>query len=271
MADFEFLEQCQDRTLRFLCEAATQYAILAPAVSRSLGRRLRNFAKGSKVALHPTTEQLLCSKCSQVYVPGMNCRVSTWLKKKKRRRKKAKARTKPPKPLQTNPLVIQKKEHTTREKAEKPKRFVQYSCGVCRHRRRIPLPRRQRTAKPREEKKSSFQTVAQKKQAAASEEARNAARVAKRQKAKAKAAKAGGDLKAPQALQAPQAAQAGTAAVATQPAKPDMEVKDSSEVRRKRPREDQLSRVTKQLETQRAASSSGFEFWLFLTGFWSHV
>lgn len=35
------IEECQDRTLRFLAEAATQYAMLAPATSRSLGRRLR--------------------------------------------------------------------------------------------------------------------------------------------------------------------------------------------------------------------------------------
>ena len=33
------IEERQDRTLRFLSEAATQYAILAPATSRSLGRR----------------------------------------------------------------------------------------------------------------------------------------------------------------------------------------------------------------------------------------
>ncbi|CAK9111855.1 unnamed protein product [Durusdinium trenchii] len=256
------LEEGQERTLRFLCEASTQYAILAPAVSRSLGRRLRTLARSAKVTLHPSTEQLFCPKCSQVYVPGCNCHVSTRLKRRKRRRKKAQAPWAPN--AQTIAGAPTKRQSQT-DKTERPKRFVQYSCGVCSHRRRTALPRRPKrawqksTASGAEAAPSSLGTVAQKKQAAASEEARNAARVAKRLKAKAKAtAKAKAEArpgpegaKDPKALAQPQPQVAALASELDKATQPEAS-------RRKRPREDQLTRVMKQLE--RAGSSTGFDF-----------
>lgn len=199
-------EQCQDRTLRFLCQAATQYAILALAVSRSLGRRLKNYAKSSKVLLHPSTEQLFCPRCSQAYVPGCNCRVST---RPRPRRKKPRKKTKralneltPSKPKSSPSNGGEPKggmetaKPDPKAKTKAAKRYVQYSCGVCRHRRRIPLPKRRRQKITPQSPNSGhgshgshavFRTVAQKRQAAAAEEAKNAARAAKRQRAKAKA------------------------------------------------------------------------------------
>ncbi|CAJ1344296.1 unnamed protein product [Effrenium voratum] len=150
------------------------------------GRKLRNVARDAKVALHPTTEQLFCSGCSQVYIPGSNCRVSVQpLRKRKRTRKKPSKAERRAKPTKTGWTPGPK----AKAEPEKPKRCVQYSCQWCGHRRRIRLPRRRApraAAAP-----TSFQSLNQKKQAAASQEARDAARAAKRQreaKAKAKAA-----------------------------------------------------------------------------------
>ena len=56
------IEERQDRTLRFLSEAATQYAILAPATSRSLGRRLgspKSWVKVLQQQLQPPTKSNL--------------------------------------------------------------------------------------------------------------------------------------------------------------------------------------------------------------------
>jgi len=307
-------EQCQDRTLRFLCQAATQYAILAPAVSRSLGRRLKNYAKSSKVLLHPSTEQLFCPRCSQAYVPGCNCRVST---RPRPRRKKPRKKTKralneltPSKPKSSPGKGGEPKggmetaKPDPKAKTKAAKRYVQYSCGVCRHRRRIPLPKRRRQKITPQSPNSGhgshgshavFRTVAQKRQAAAAEEAKNAARAAKRQRAKAKALAQqaqttkeiqGGqdpkDAKIPAMSSAQEVApnledseakigskgldekaatptelRAGEAAPKAAPAGPTSQ---GQEPRRKRKREDKLSRVMNQLSNQRSQSLSGFDF-----------
>ena len=313
-------EQCQDRTLRFLCQAATQYAILAPAVSRSLGRRLKNYAKSSKVLLHPSTEQLFCPKCSQTYVPGCNCRVST---RPRPRRKKPRKKTKkalneltPSKPKSSPSKGGEPKggmetaKPDSKAKTKAAKRYVQYACGVCRHRRRIPLPKRRRQKITPQWPNSGhgshgghavFRTVAQKRQAAAAEEAKNAARAAKRQRAKAKAlAQQAQTTKEIQGAQDPKEdakmpATSGSAQevapnledseakikgskgleekAATSPtelragaetaqpkAAPAGPTSQGQEPRRKRKREDKLSRVMNQLSNQRSQSSSGFDF-----------
>ncbi|CAJ1457461.1 unnamed protein product [Effrenium voratum] len=249
--------ESQDRTLRFLCEAATQYALLAPPVSRSLCRRLRNVARDAKVALHPTTEQLFCSGCSQVYIPGSNCRVSVQpLRKRKRTRKKPLKAERRAKPTKTGWTPGPK----AKAEPEKPKRCVQYSCQWCGHRRRMRLPRRRApraAAAP-----TSFQSLNQKKQAAASQEARDAARAAKRQreaKAKAKAASAPQPSGARSLMQVPEPK--AVAKAATQVPEPKAAAKAVSQVpepksvakaathaeaeqpRRKRKREDKMSRA----------------------------
>ena len=291
------LDEQQDRTLRFLCEAATRYAILAPAVSRSLGRRLRTQAKSSKVVLHPSTEQLFCPKCSQAYVPGSNCRVSTRRRKKKRRKKKKERKSSKeapsPKPLTSKggkgsgeKGAVETREGKTESKAKtRATKYVQYSCGVCRHRRRIPLPHRKqkRVAQgPGAGNSGAFRTVAQKKQDAALQEAKNAARAAKRQKAKVKAAAAASaeiEATPPMPASAPGAGKEEVTkirtldekahsqrpieptAVVLQPKADEPSVLVAPEAPRKRKREDKMSRVMNQLSNQRATSSSGFEFW----------
>lgn len=119
-----------------------------------------------------------------------------------------------------------------------PKKCVVYACRVCRGRRRVALPRRERHGKvalPR-------MSLAQKRQAAANEEARNAARAAKRQKAKQK-----------------EKEKAVEAVGLAETAGPEpVEVEKSKGVGRKRNREDKLSRAVSKLNTDRAAGS--FEF-----------
>eukprot|EP00438_Fugacium_kawagutii_P009448 Skav202059 [mRNA] locus=scaffold1138:542258:543205:- [translate_table: standard] len=312
------LEQHQDRTLRFLCEAATQYAVLAPAVSRSLGRRLRTQAKSAKVALHPSTEQLFCPKCSQAYVPGSNCHVSTRQRRRKRKpRKKSKKSSNKLTPLpkssaskafgnskssgaqaakiepKAKPKAESKAEPKAKPRAKiaKAKRFVQYTCKVCRHSRRIPLPKRPRVSQKSQVSGGGHRTVAQKKQAAACEEARNAARAAKRQKAKAKAMASAG-AKIEEHGEACEAEAAGSSSqndgskelpvqgldVRTAAFSNSVEAKvvqgeaapfeaglqktpgQGQESRRKRKREDKLSQVMNKMSNQRASSSSAFDF-----------
>ena len=306
-ADMLDAEQCQDRTLRFLCQAATPYAILAPAVSRSLGRRLKNYAKSSKVLLHPSTEQLFCPKCSQAYVPGCNCRVST---RPRPRRKKPRKKTKKAlneltsKPKSSPSKGLEPKGGTetakpdSKAKTKAAKRYVQYSCGVCRHRRRIPLPKRRRQKITPQSLNSGhgshgghavFRTVAQKRQAAAAEEAKNAARAAKRQRAKAKALAQAQTAKEIQGGQDPKDAIMPAMSSSAQEVAPNLEdseakikgstnptelwagpeaaqpkaagpTSEGQDPRRKRKREDKLSRVMNQLSNQRSQSSSGFDF-----------
>ena len=78
-----------DRTLRFLVEAAHAYAIVAPAVSRAMMVRMRSLAAATDVEIHQNIRQRFCAKCSQIYVPGSNCYVSIGqpVKKKRRARK----------------------------------------------------------------------------------------------------------------------------------------------------------------------------------------
>lgn len=140
------------------------------------------------------------------------------------------------------------------------KRFVQYSCDVCRHRRRLWLPKHRRV--PRREGAApgttAFRTVAQKKQAAANEEAKNAARAAKRQKAKAQAAKAA----TVDAITQDTTEVEATAVPAVIPLQPVRMPEVTASQGRKRKREDKLSRGMKQLN-ESGRSSSGFDFWSY--------
>lgn len=137
------------------------------------------------------------------------------------------------------------------------KRFVQYSCDVCRHRRRLWLRKHRRV--PRREGAApgttAFRTVAQKKQAAANEEAKNAARAAKRQKAKAQAAKAA----TVDAITQDTTEVEATAVPAVIPLQPVRMPEVTASQGRKRKREDKLSRGMKQLN-ESGRSSSGFDF-----------
>jgi len=75
----------EDRTLRFLFEAANAYALLAPATSRSMMLHLRHCSAIARVPLHATVENRFCSRCSQVYVQGKNCNVKVEGPRRKRR------------------------------------------------------------------------------------------------------------------------------------------------------------------------------------------
>ena len=117
------------------------------------------------------------------------------------------------------------------------------SIAVC-HDGKVPCPA------PR-----GFRTVAQKKQAAANEEAKNAARAAKRQKAKAQAAKAA----TVDAITQDTTEVGATAVPAVIPLQPVRMLEVTASQGRKRKREDKLSRGMKQLN-ESGRSSSGFDF-----------
>lgn len=207
--------ELEDRTINFLFEAATQYSLLAPAVSRALARRMRVFASGAKVNLHASSvEQLMCPRCSQVYVPGYNCHVSvkpTKMKRKHRRITKARTSTSTRKASYSEtdkqgeavhqkcslPKPSRRMRHATGfegstrhpKKPQISRRWLHYICRWCKWRRRLLLPcQPQRPQRPQVAARPAAKTLAEKKQAAVSEEARNAAKAAKRLKqAKAKA------------------------------------------------------------------------------------
>ncbi|CAE7255183.1 unnamed protein product [Symbiodinium sp. CCMP2456] len=204
--------ELEDRTINFLFEAATQYSLLAPAVSRALARRMRVFASAAKVNLHASSvEQLMCPRCSQVYVPGYNCHVS--VKPTKRKRKDSRI-TKSRTSISTRkssysetdkqgeavhqkcslPTSSRRMRHATGFEAstrhpKRPRilrRWLHYICRWCKWRRCLLLPCRPQ--RPQVAARPAAKTLAEKKQAAVNEEARNAAKAAKRLKqAKAKA------------------------------------------------------------------------------------
>ncbi|CAE7359589.1 unnamed protein product [Symbiodinium sp. CCMP2592] len=180
--------ELEDRTMNFLFEAATQYSLLAPAVSRALARRMRVFASGAKVGLHASSvEQLMCPCCSQVYVPGYNCHVSVKPTKRKRKdRRLTKSRTAIS--ARKSSYSETDKQGSTRhpKKPRSLRRWLHYICRWCKWRRRLVLPCQPQ--RPQVAARPAAKTLAEKKQAAVSEEARNAAKAAKRLKqAKAKA------------------------------------------------------------------------------------
>lgn len=72
--------------MHFLLEAAHAYALLAPAASRSMLARARGLAKASKFEVHSSLRQKFCGNCSQIFVPGANCRVRIEPWRKRRRR-----------------------------------------------------------------------------------------------------------------------------------------------------------------------------------------
>ncbi|CAE8616156.1 unnamed protein product, partial [Polarella glacialis] len=153
----------EDRTMQFLFEAANKYALLAPAVARSMAARLRSVAAAAKVSLHSASvENLFCPRCSQVYVPGINCRVAVEPLRKRKRRKRCllrrssttapAARTLTPRrtqhakgPSKAVPSDALVAEPSRRRGPAKPKRCMRYWCGICGHGRRLRLPPRERT------------------------------------------------------------------------------------------------------------------------------
>lgn len=70
--------------MHFLLEAAHAYALLAPAASRSMTARARSLAKANKFEVHPSLRQKFCGNCSQILIPGANCRVriGPWRKRR---------------------------------------------------------------------------------------------------------------------------------------------------------------------------------------------
>lgn len=81
--------------MQFLLEAAYACALLAPAASRSMTARARGLAKANKFEIHSSLRQKYCGNCSQILVPGANCRVriGPWRKRRSHKRGAEKAGT----------------------------------------------------------------------------------------------------------------------------------------------------------------------------------
>ncbi|CAE7615135.1 HMG1 [Symbiodinium pilosum] len=154
---------------------------------------MRVFAKNSRVALHAASvEQLMCGRCSQVYVPGYNCQVLVRRVGKRRKimmtksGRKALPESKRPDRKTTDGA---QGGSVRKHPLSKIRRCVHYICRWCGWRRQVLLPRQpQRPLREVSGARPSTLTLAEKKQVAVNEEARNAAMAAKRlKKAKAQA------------------------------------------------------------------------------------
>lgn len=183
--------------MHFLLEAAHAYALLAPAASRSMIARARGLAKANKFEVHSSLRQKFCGNCSQIFVPGANCRVRIEPWRKRRRRPPAnggagkadtadassRRRGRPSSTARPNPATDGKKEvwaSKQRQGAALPaaaplrrrlKRLC-HACAVCGHVQRAKVDATR--------KASQRQDSSQGRKADSAEEARNAKQAMKR-------------------------------------------------------------------------------------------